>query len=81
MKARELRELTNAELATRMEEAYREMFNLRVQKAVRQLSNTRRVAEVRHDIARIKTMLRERELGEAFAAEATVEEEGTGVGG
>jgi large subunit ribosomal protein L29 len=59
----ELRELNDDELATRLREAKEELFNLRFQMATGQLDNNRRLRTVRHDIARIYTILRERELG------------------
>lgn len=62
MKAKELRELTDAELRTRLDEAHEEMFNLRFQIATRQIQNPARVGQVRRDIARIETILRERQL-------------------
>ncbi|MGP5621232.1 50S ribosomal protein L29 [Candidatus Corynebacterium faecigallinarum] len=61
--AHELRELNNEELATRLTEAKEELFNLRFQSATGQLSNNRRLGTVKRDIARIHTVLRERELG------------------
>jgi len=64
MKANELRVQTNAELANLLDDAYQELFNLRFQKATGQLANTARAKQVRRDIARIKTILRERELAE-----------------
>lgn len=62
MRASELRDKTDAELAGDLDDAYQEMFNLRFQKASGQLANTARMNEVRKNIARIKTVLREREL-------------------
>ncbi|MBI2940926.1 MAG: 50S ribosomal protein L29 [Chloroflexi bacterium] len=62
MKATELRALSDQELQTKLDEAYQELFNLRFQQATRQLTNTSRIAQVRKDIARIKTLLRERQL-------------------
>lgn len=62
MKIDELRSQNNAELARRLDDAYQEMFNLRFQRATGKLANTARFGEVRRDIARIKTVLREREL-------------------
>ena len=59
----ELRELHDDELETRLREAKEELFNLRFQMATGQLDNNRRLRTVRHDIARIYTILRERELG------------------
>ena len=61
--AHELRELNNEELTTRLTEAKEELFNLRFQSATGQLSNNRRLGTVKRDIARIYTVLRERELG------------------
>ena len=62
MKIDELRSQNNAELARRLDDAYQEMFNLRFQRATGKLANTARFGEVRRDIARIKMILREREL-------------------
>jgi large subunit ribosomal protein L29 len=61
--ATELRELPREELANRLKEAKAELFNLRVQSATGQLDNNRRLKVVRHEIARIYTIMRERELG------------------
>jgi large subunit ribosomal protein L29 len=58
-----LRELTDDELVLRLKEAKEELFNLRFQMATGQLENNRRLRTVRHDIARIYTVMRERELG------------------
>ena len=63
----ELRELHDDELETRLREAKEELFNLRFQMATGQLANNRRLRTVRHDIARIYTILRERELGLSVA--------------
>jgi len=63
----ELRELHDDELETRLREAKEELFNLRFQMATGQLDNNRRLRTVRHDIARIYTILRERELGMSVA--------------
>ena len=62
MIARDLREMADEELLERLNELYQEQFNLRFQSVSQQLSNTSRVKEVRRDIARVKTVLREREL-------------------
>ena len=59
----ELRELTNEELIERVRESKEELFNLRFQMATGQLPNNRRLRLVRHEIARVYTILRERELG------------------
>ena len=60
MKADELRELTLEELDEQLAEAKAELFNLRFQLATNQLTNTARLGEVRKDIARIKTVAREK---------------------
>ena len=62
MKASELRDMASAELATKLDESYQELFNLRFQNATGKLTNTARTRQVRTEIARIKTILREREL-------------------
>ncbi|GAA2519879.1 50S ribosomal protein L29 [Pilimelia columellifera] len=63
VKAEELRELSEEELVTKLREAKAELFNLRVQAATGQLDNNRRLQVIRRDIARIYTIMRERELG------------------
>ncbi len=63
MKAKELREMSNEELHRQLDELKEELFNLRFQLTIGQLDNPMRVRQVRKDIARIKTILRERELG------------------
>ena len=55
------------ELISRLREAKEELFNLRFQVATGQLDNNRRLRTVRHDIARIYTIMRERELGLSVA--------------
>ena len=62
MKASEIRVLTNEELVTKLEEAHEELFNLRFRLATRQLENHREIPRVKRRIARIETILREREL-------------------
>jgi large subunit ribosomal protein L29 len=64
----ELRGLGDAELVGRLAEARRELFNLRFQLATGQLDNSSRLSEVRKDIARLSTFLREREIAAAEAA-------------
>ncbi len=64
MNASEFRSMTNAEIAGKLDDAYQELFNLRFQRTSGQLSNTARFSEVRKEIARMKTILRERELAE-----------------
>ena len=68
----EFRELHDDELETRLREAKEELFNLRFQMATGQLDNNRRLRTVRHEIARIYTILRERELGLSVAPEENV---------
>ena len=63
MRAAELRELDQGELERRLGEFHQELFNLRFQYATRQLTNHSRFKVVRRDIARIETVIRERELG------------------
>ncbi|WP_153505939.1 50S ribosomal protein L29 [Cumulibacter manganitolerans] len=63
----DLRELEDDELETRLRESKEELFNLRFQVATGQLDNHKRLKAVRSDIARIYTILRERELGLAAA--------------
>ena len=68
-KATELRELSEEDLVTKLREAKAELFNLRVQGATGQLDNNRRLQVIRREIARIYTIMRERELG--LSAEPT----------
>ena len=63
----ELRLLGDNELVERLSEARRELFNLRFQLATGQLDNSARLGEVRKDIARVSTFLREREIAAAEA--------------
>ena len=72
MSATEFRKLNARELQRRLAEAKEESFNLRFQHATNQLDNTARLGEVRREIARINTIMREQEL-EAWAS--LVEEE------
>ncbi len=65
MKASELRDLPYEELQEKLSESKEELFNLRFQLATNQLDNTARVTNVRREIARIATALREQEI-EAF---------------
>jgi large subunit ribosomal protein L29 len=75
----ELRELHDDELETRLREAKEELFNLRFQTATGQLDNNRRLRTVRHDIARIYTILHERELGLSVAPDSTISGVSAGV--
>jgi large subunit ribosomal protein L29 len=63
--AAELRELNDTELEHRLGEAKEELFNLRFQNATGQLDNIARIPQVRRDVARIETLLREREIAAA----------------
>ena len=63
MKTEEVRALNNEELSKQLEEAREELFNLRFRLATRQLVNHREIPRVRRNIARLKTIIRERELG------------------
>jgi large subunit ribosomal protein L29 len=69
-RAAELRELNDTELEHRLGEAKEELFNLRFQNATGQLDNVARIPEVRRDVARIETLLREREIAAAEQLEA-----------
>jgi large subunit ribosomal protein L29 len=62
-KTEELRQMTDEELVERLKENKEELFNLRFQSATGQLENHGRLRAVKKDIARIYTVLRERELG------------------
>lgn len=63
MKANEIRQMTDQELDSKMSEFKNELFNLRFQMATGQLDNPMRIKMVKKNIARIKTIIRERELG------------------
>ena len=62
MKANELRKLSTEELVAKEKELKEELFNLRFQLATGQLSNPQRIGECKKDVARVKTLLCEREL-------------------
>ena len=62
MKASEIRDLSNAELNEKLTALKAELFNLRFQHAINQLENPMRMKEVKKDIARIKTVLRQLEM-------------------
>jgi len=63
-KAKELRDLPLDELERRLTETKEELFNLRFQNATGQLDNYKRLGELRRDVARIKTLLRQNELNQ-----------------
>lgn len=62
MRAKEIRDLSERELATRFKELKEELFNLRFQNATGQLENAMRIRSIKRDIARVKTVQQEREL-------------------
>ena len=59
MTAKELRELTESELETKLKDLKQELFNLRFQLAINQLDNPMRITAVKRDIARVSTVMRE----------------------
>lgn len=63
MKVEEIRVLSDKELLKQLEEAHQELFNLRFRLTTRQLVNHREIPRVKKKIARLKTIIRERELG------------------
>ena len=60
MKAKEVKEMTSEELVAKLAELKSELFNLRFQNAINQLENPHKITEVKHDIARVMTVLREK---------------------
>ncbi|HYQ61422.1 MAG TPA: 50S ribosomal protein L29 [Desulfatiglandales bacterium] len=62
MKAKELRDQTSEELALKERELRQEVFNLKLQKAAGQLANTAGIVKAKKDLARVKTILRSREI-------------------
>ena len=64
MKTSELREMTSAELETKLQSLKEELFNLRFQLAINQLDNPMRIKAVKKDIARVQTIIRQNELSE-----------------
>lgn len=71
MQAREIRTWTTKDLQGRLEEAYRELFALRRELAMGRLEDHNRISAVKCDVARMKTVLRERELTAELVEEAT----------
>ena len=67
MKVTELRELATEELQTKLADCKQELFNLRFQHAINQLDNPKKITEVKKTIARINTIIHERELAEDSA--------------
>ena len=70
MNAVELREMDDPELLTHLAEAKQELFNLRFQHVTGQLDNYSRLGEMKKEVARINTILRDREIAAAEAMEA-----------
>ena len=64
MKAEEIREWENSEIQARLEELKQELFRLKFKTATQQLENPRLIHNIRRDIARLNTILRERELAQ-----------------
>ena len=63
MELRKMRDMTGAELNTELSKMKKELFNLRFQHATGQLENPIQMRELKRDIARVKTIIREKELG------------------
>ncbi len=63
MKINEIRDLSGQEIADKIQDLKEELFNLRFQNAMNQLDNPMRIAAVKKDIAKLKTVLKEQELG------------------
>ncbi|MCG9967856.1 50S ribosomal protein L29 [Pelotomaculum terephthalicicum JT] len=63
MKTKDIRELTDSELYKKLDDSKDELFKLRFQMATGQLDNPMKLQEIRRRIARVKTVIRERELG------------------
>ena len=62
MKAQEVRDMNTAELTVKLDDLKKDLFNLRLQHATNQLDNPIKIADVKRDIARVKTIIREREM-------------------
>ena len=63
MKINEIRDLSSQEIVDKIQDLKEELFNLRFQNAMNQLDNPMRIAAVKKDIAKLKTVLKEQELG------------------
>ncbi|MGA2220883.1 MAG: 50S ribosomal protein L29 [Verrucomicrobiia bacterium] len=68
MKPKEIREMTEAEAQAKLRDLQQELFNLRLHQQTARLERPSRMREVRHDIARVETILRERQLQTAKAS-------------
>ncbi len=75
MQASEIRMLTTEEIENRLDEAYQSLFRLRFDWASGQLEDNNRIRAVKRDIARLKTILREREIAAEISAAVSVAEE------
>ena len=64
MKVKEIRELSNDEIKAKLKESKEELFNLRINSAMGNLEKPSRLRELRHQVARLKTVLKEREKEE-----------------
>ena len=62
MKANEVRKMSSAELETKLADLKKDLFQLRLQNATNQLENPVKIAQVKRDIARVKTIIREQQL-------------------
>lgn len=71
MKIYEIREMSTDEILKRIVEEEKNLVDMRFQHELKQLTNTGKLKEVRHDIAKMKTVLRERELQEQKLAKET----------
>ena len=69
MEAREIRAMATEEIQRKLDETQEECFNLRFQWSTRQLKDTNRLTQVKRDIARLKTILREKELVQLWEGE------------
>ena len=69
MKVKEIRELTTDKIVAKIKEDKEELFNLRFQQATGNLEKPSRIRDLRHEVARLKTVLRERELNEGEVSE------------
>ena len=65
MKAAELKNMTSAELTSKLKELKSELFKLRFQNEINQLDNPHKIADVKKDIARVMTLIREKQLSDA----------------
>jgi large subunit ribosomal protein L29 len=68
MKTRELRDLTKDEILVRKEELEKEIFNLKIRQATKQIENPLKIRTIRRELARIRTILHEDEMGKSKLA-------------